>query len=135
MFTFGSKLKLNHYYDYEQAQDIWWNVITSNAGTCPHPCTKMAVFFGYPFIGSTNRCSNRYEGSVTIYFRNQVKITSEYPSYSFLRYSSQYKIRLGRANMPHKDDQLYQPYFCILNIKIISKNSRDTRANPHSLGP
>ena len=69
-----------------KATDTWLDFLGRNAETCPVPCKKMAVFFGFPFFSSTESCGKKTSGKVSMYLKKMIKLSQDHNSYSFLRY-------------------------------------------------
>ena len=76
-----------------KAINLWLDVLGRNTDTCPLPCKKMTVFFGFPVFSTTDDCGIITQGRVHLYFRSMIKVTREHLAYSFLRYFIHLKIK------------------------------------------
>ena len=51
-------------------------------GKCMDPCVKTVTYFGFPFLTIEETMDYAY---AKLYFKNIVKVTEDYLSYTFLR--------------------------------------------------
>ena len=69
-----------HFYHQPQAVAAFDNVAGIGNG-CREPCVKTVTVFGFPFLSDELTLDSAY---AKLYFKNIVKVTEDYLSYTFL---------------------------------------------------